>query len=156
MSEQKYRSAADQLRQQITSVEEGILSLEKCNGELLSKQHEIEAAISSLTEVQDKQKSEHISKLEEIERKVTEADDLLKRLTTQKEELTKSVEELTAEKKELSLSLVDGQAKARIEQDMIANRIKELDEREKNLRIRENKVELGEAKLIRNSNLLNL
>lgn len=156
MTNHKFKSVADQLNQLIKDVESSYSELEKSNLLLIEEQHKIEAHISRLTEEKASISAVYKQEVDGLKLQASTLQADIATFDAKKQGLLKDVDELIKKKTSLSMDVSQEQTKMKLEREALASRTRELDEREQNLRIRESKVELGESKIMRNSNLLKL
>lgn len=92
----------------------------------------------------------------QIQGKKADLNDLSEEFTAKKTEFEGEISLLEAKKQKISQEIIDNKAKDEAVRENLSNWSKTLDEKDKNLRIREAKVAEKEKAIVRNYNLLNL
>lgn len=112
--------------------------------------------ISALREEANDLKDQTTAKADKLEDIAIEISKLEEEFDSKKLQMTKDLELLQAKTNKQAQQLVESQANESKMRESLAYRQRELDERDKNLRIREARAEQSEAKIAQNANLLNI
>lgn len=143
-------------RQNFITIEQDFLNLNEDISALVAKKTELETANSSLTDIKTELQAE-ISTLETTkDAKQTALEDLIARYEAIDEEKQESLLLVNSKLLKDTQKLQEVQEKETTIRSELSVWQRQLEERDRNLRVREIKVSTGEDKLIQNSNLLNL
>jgi chromosome segregation ATPase len=117
---------------------------------------ELSSAIADL-HIQDEQAADHLVELRHQEQELSnKIADLTTAFTTTESEYKDKIEDLKLKKHVLEQEIIQEQTKQEKEREELAVWEKSLQEQDKNIRIREAKIDAQEKSIVRNYNLLNL
>lgn len=133
------------------------ITILKTTGESLSQQKQLVGEeLSNLKDTQAKLMQEQTALESQIQGKKADLSGLSEEFTTKQAEFEQELSILEAKKQKISQEIIDNKAKDEVVRENLSNWSKTLDEKDKNLRIREAKVAEKEKAIVRNYNLLNL
>lgn len=137
------------LKSEVITLKDELKELDSTKTEYTGRINDLQVEIDNLTIV-------YADKSKQLELITTQLDELETDFVTKKSDLEQSIAILEAKENELAQRILDNNAQDQKVRENLAEWDKKLAAKDKNLRIREMRVETGEAKIVQNANLLNL
>lgn len=136
------KTDTQRLQSAIRPLESEKVHLEQCVSDLVDKKRDLETSVNALD-----------SEFAACELRIIQAEAKYTVLITKKEAVVKNLDTKTLD---MLHKIKESEVAESATREDLSRWQRVLEERDRNLRIRENKVEMGEDKLVQNSNLLNL